>query len=173
MSQENGKFWQDRIYDSLRANGVDLFAYVPDGGHKTTIERALADSDSIAAPLSNEAEGIPLIAGYHLGGGSGVLLQQSSGVGNCINQFSLIPIGRFPFLTVVTMRGEFGEQNEWQFPMGQAVERCMVAMGLQVHWVNTQDEIEPTITAACRTTARARQGAGVLISQRIMGTKAF
>jgi hypothetical protein len=33
------------------------------------------------------------------------------GVGNCINMFSLTQIFRFPFLTLVTMRGEWGEFN--------------------------------------------------------------
>ena len=52
---------------------------------------------------TTEAEGVPMLAGHSLGGGRGVLLMQSSGVGNCINQLSLIDIGRFPFFTIVTM----------------------------------------------------------------------
>ncbi len=62
-----------------------------------------------------------LIAGADLGGARGVLLMQSSGVGNCINMLSLINAGRFPFLTLVSMRGDFGEGNPWQYTMGQAV----------------------------------------------------
>jgi hypothetical protein len=27
--------------------------------------------------------------------------------------------GHFPLLTLVSMRGDFGEGNPWQFPMGQ------------------------------------------------------
>ena len=39
---------------------------------------------------------------------------QSSGTGNCVNMLSLIKGGRFPFLTLVSMRGDFGEGNPWQ-----------------------------------------------------------
>jgi sulfopyruvate decarboxylase TPP-binding subunit len=52
----------------------------------------------------------------------GVMLMQSSGVGNCVNMFSLLKSCGFPFVTLVTMRGEWGEFNPWQVPMGQATE---------------------------------------------------
>jgi len=173
MTQTTQRSWQDTVYERLRHHGIDLFAYVPDGGHATTINRAIADPEAKAVPLSNEAEGVALVAGYHLGGGNGVLLQQASGVGNCINQFSLIPIGRFPFLTLITMRGEFGEQNEWQFPMGRAVEGCLAAIGFVGLKINDTDDIEPVIDAAFKSATRAKQGVGVMISQRLIGTKAF
>ena len=73
-----------------------------------------------AVVLTTEEEGIGLLAGAWLGGERGVLLMQSSGVGNCINMLSLIEICRLPLLMLVTMRGEWGEFNPWQMPMGQA-----------------------------------------------------
>ena len=63
-----------------------------------------------------------LLAGAWAGGQRGVLLMQSSGVGNCINMLSLTQIFRFPFLTLVTMRGEWGEFNPWQVPMGSSTQ---------------------------------------------------
>ena len=42
-------------------------------------------------PLTTEEEGVAMLAGAWAGGQRGVLLMQSSGVGNCINMFSLIP----------------------------------------------------------------------------------
>ena len=103
--------WQDQMYDLLRKAKVDIFSYVPDGGHKQVIIRCNADPEVTAVPLTTEQEGVALAAGVHLGGKRSVLLMQSSGVGNCINMLSLIDIGRFPFLGIVTMRGEFGEGN--------------------------------------------------------------
>ena len=74
-SSQQKPFWQDAVYNRLRHHGIDLFAYVPDGGHAATINRALADPDTTAIPLTNEAEGVPIVAGYHLGGGKGTLLR--------------------------------------------------------------------------------------------------
>ena len=69
--------------------------------------------------LATEEEGIGLLAGAWLGGERGVLLMQSSGVGNCINTLSMIRTCQFPLLLVVTMRGEWGETNPWQLPMAK------------------------------------------------------
>ncbi len=122
--------WAHELYDLLRRHRVTQFAYVPDAGHRVLIDRSLADADAQSIPLTTEEEGVALLAGADLGGARGVLLMQSSGAGNCINMLSLIAGGRFPFLTLISMRGEFGEGNPWQFPMGQAVAPVMEAMGV-------------------------------------------
>jgi sulfopyruvate decarboxylase TPP-binding subunit len=165
--------WQEALYDHLRGMGVTLFAYVPDAGHKVLIDRSLADPDAVSVPLTTEAEGVPMLAGHHLGGGRGVLLMQSSGVGNCVNQFALIRIGRFPFVTIVSMRGEFGEQNAWQMPMGQGVRPVMEAMGMHCLAAERPDEVIPTATAAINMAYRSNAGVGMLLGQRLLGAKAF
>src|SRR5262249_33285182 len=96
--------WQHELYDLLRANGITQFGYVPDAGHAILIDRSLADPGAHSIALTTEEEGVALIAGADLGGARAVLLMQSSGVGNCINMLSLIKGGRFPFLTLVSMR---------------------------------------------------------------------
>ena len=126
---ESGR-WQDELYDLLRRNNVTQFAYVPDAGHRILIDRSLADPGVHSVALTTEEEGVALMAGADLGGARGVLLMQSSGAGNCVNMLSLIKGGHFPFLTLLSMRGDFGEGNPWQFPMGQAVEPVLRAMGV-------------------------------------------
>ena len=146
---------------------------MPDGGHKTAISRATDDPDVTAIPLTTEAEGVPLLAGHHLGGGKGALLMQSSGVGNCVNQFSLIEFGRFPLLCIVTMRGEFGEQNPWQVPMGRGVQPVMEAMGMTCLRADREDEVLATATAAHDLAFRSNKGVGLLLGQKLLGAKAF
>src|ERR687884_1879304 len=121
--------WQDELYDLLRRNGVTQFAYVPDAGHRILIDRSLADPEVHSIALTTEEEGVALLAGADLGGARGVLLMQSSGAGNCVNMLSLIKGGRFPFLTLLSMRGDFGEGNPWQYPMGQAVGAVLGGVG--------------------------------------------
>ena len=104
--------WPDQLYDLLRSANVTQFAYVPDAGHKVLINRSLADPDAHSVPLTTEEEGVALAAGADLGGERAVLLMQSSGVGNCINLLSLINGCRFPLLTLVSMRGDFGEDRK-------------------------------------------------------------
>jgi sulfopyruvate decarboxylase alpha subunit len=165
--------WQDQVYDLLRQHNVTQFAYVPDLGHKILIERALADPKVHAVALTTEEEGVALLAGADLGGARGVLLMQSSGVGNCINMLSLMSGGRFPFLALVSMRGDFGEGNPWQYPMGQATQKVLEAMGVIVLRAEMQDEVVGMVGAALTMAFQAGSPVAVLFTQRLLGAKKF
>ena len=104
-------------------------AYVPDAGHARLIELCQAGPDDATVVLTTEEEGIGLLAGAWLGGQRGVLLMQSSGVGNCINMLALNQTCRLPLLMLVTMRGEWGEFNPWQLPMGQSAAAALAGRG--------------------------------------------
>src|SRR4051812_46530649 len=110
--------WPDEIFAVLRRHEVALVGYVPDAGHAELIRRVQADNSMRSVLLTTEEEGVALLLGGWLGGSRGVLLMQSSGLGNCINMLSLVRNCRFPFFTIITMRGEWGEFNSWQVPMG-------------------------------------------------------
>jgi sulfopyruvate decarboxylase alpha subunit len=165
--------WQDELYDLLRRNNISLFAYVPDAGHRILIDRSLADPGAQSVPLTTEEEGVALMAGADLGGARGVLLMQSSGAGNCVNMLSLIKGGHFPFLTILSMRGDFGEGNPWQFPMGQAVEPVLKAMGVICLRIEQPEDVIPTVSAAITMAFQGINAVAVLLTQRLLGAKAF
>jgi sulfopyruvate decarboxylase TPP-binding subunit len=165
--------WQHELYDLLREHGVTQFGYVPDAGHSILIDRSLADPGVRSIALTTEEEGVALIAGADLGGARAVLLMQSSGVGNCINMLSLIKGGRFPFLTLVSMRGDFGEGNPWQFAMGQATQTALEAMGVICVRIERPEEVVPAATAALTMAFKGGQAVAVLLSQRLIGAKPF
>ena len=165
--------WQDQIFDLLLQHEVTQIAYVPDAGHKILIDRSLADARVYSVALTTEEEGVALLAGADLGGARGVLLMQSSGVGNCINMLSLIKGGGFPFLTLVSMRGDFGEANAWQYPMGQATAPVLEAMGVICLRADTPAEAVATVSAALTMAFRARRAVAVLFTQKLLGAKHF
>jgi len=168
-----GDGWQDRLYDQLRAADVTIFSHVPDAGHATLIDRCGADPDAISVPLTSEEEGIGIAAGAHLGGKRAVLLMQSSGVGNCINQLSLIQHGAFPFLTYVSMRGEYGEGNPWQYAMGKAVQPVLEAMDVHVMTASSEEDVQSMTQAALTMSFNAERAVAILLSQRLIGAKKF
>jgi sulfopyruvate decarboxylase alpha subunit len=173
MTTREGPAWAHEMYDFLRAQGVTQIAYVPDAGHRVMIDRSLADPEVHSIPLTTEEEGVALLAGADLGGARGVLLMQSSGVGNCINMLSLTNGARFPLLTLVSMRGDFGEGNPWQFPMGKATPAVLEAMGVIVLRVDAPDQVLPTLQAACTMAFQSGEAVAVLLSQRLLGAKKF
>src|SRR4051794_31890685 len=171
--QKSRTGWQHDLYDLLRRHDITQFAYVPDAGHSILIDRSIADPAVHSIPLTTEEEGVALIAGADLGGARAVLLMQSSGVGNCINMLSLIKGGRFPFLTLVSMRGDFGEGNPWQFPMGQAVQPVLDAMGVICLRIEQPKEVVPTVGAALTMVFQSGQAVAVLLTQKLLGAKQF
>ena len=163
--------WRDQVFETFRRNAVRQVAYVPDAGHSRLIARAHADPDITAYPLSTEEEGIAAACGAWLGGQRAVLLMQSSGVGNCINLLSLIENCRFPLLMLVTMRGEWGEFNPWQVPMGRAVPAALSMMGLSVRRVDAPARMADEVQAGLDDAFLADQPVAILISQRLLGRK--
>jgi len=165
--------WPEEIHRELSAAGVRVVGYVPDAGHKRLIELCQADKNMRAVVLSTEEEGIGLAAGAWLGGQKCALLMQSSGVGNVVNVLGMVRECRFPLVTLVTMRGEQGEFNPWQVPMGQAVRPVLEAMGTVVHAPASAQDIVPTVNAALRLAYNSYASVAVLIPQRVIGIKSF
>jgi sulfopyruvate decarboxylase alpha subunit len=165
--------WPDDIFRVLRAADIRQVAYVPDAGHTRLINLCRDDNVIRAVGLTTEEEGVALLAGAWLGGQRGALLMQSSGVGNCINMLSLITQCRFPLLTLVTMRGQWGEFNPWQVPMGQNSGEQLRLAGTLVYPVDDAARMGETVEQAARLAFEGGISVAVLISQRINGSKTF
>src|SRR3981189_2553645 len=170
---ENAASWPEDIFAMLQRVGGRQVPCVPDAGHSQLIERVLGASSMRAVPLTTEEEGVALLAGAWTGGQRGVLLMQSSGVGNCINMLSLTQIFRFPFLTLVTMRGEWGEFNPWQVPMGSSTQAVLELSGIRVLRAAHPLEVREVVEAGALQAYNACTPTAVLLSQRLIGTKVF
>jgi sulfopyruvate decarboxylase alpha subunit len=168
-----GPSWADEMHAVLAANEVRQVALVPDAGHARLIDLCRADPTMRVVPLTPEEEGVALLAGAWLGGEKGVLLMQSSGVGNCINMLSLAKVCAFPLLTLVTMRGEWGEFNPWQVPMGRSTPDVLERAGVITQRVDEGSEVKATVEAAARLAFSGPCAVAVLLSQRLIGAKAF
>ncbi len=165
--------WQAEVYAALKRARVTQIAYVPDAGHAALIEAAHADTDMAAVVLTTEEEGIALAAGAWLGGSRAALLMQSSGVGNCINMLSLPVNCRMPFLTLVTMRGEWGEFNPWQVPMGAATAAVLNAAGVHVRRADHPGDAAEVVAASASLAFDSAVPVAVLLGQRLIGSKVF
>ena len=165
--------WQDGVYAALKKAGVRQIAYVPDAGHSRLIELAHADNDMQAVVCTTEEEGVALAMGAHLGGQRACLLMQSSGVGNTINMIGLPTTMHAPFLTLITMRGEWGEFNGWQVPMGQGTEPVLKAMGVHVKRADSKEEVVDMVSAAAALAFGSIIPVAVLFSQKLIGAKVF
>lgn len=165
--------WHQDIFDVLRTQEISLVAHVPDAGHTPLIKLCEAQNDIDVVTLTTEEDGVGLMCGAWAGGRKGVLLVQSSGVGNCINALALPNIGRIPFVMIVSMRGEWGEFIPWQVPMGQGTPKVLEAMDVRVFRADYKTEVGETVDAAVKFAFNTRQSAAVLLSQKMIGAKQF
>ena len=165
--------WPDQLFAKLIELNIRQVAYVPDAGHARLIEACRNEESMKAIPLTTEEEGVALLAGAWLGGERGVLLMQSSGVGNCVNMLSLAATCRFPLLMLVTQRGEWAEFNPWQIPMGQNSGAAIEMMGGLVYRVDDTNELCETVDGAGSLVFNGDRSAAVLMSQRMIGRKVW
>jgi sulfopyruvate decarboxylase alpha subunit len=165
--------WPLAVHQVLARLDFRVVGFVPDAGHKRLIELCQADARMRTVVMSTEEEGIGLATGAWLGGVKTALLMQSSGVGNIVNALGMIRECRIPLLLLVTMRGEYGEFNPWQMPMGQATADVLRAMGVAVQHAGEAAEVPEHVDAAARLAFGGYRAAAVLISQRVIGIKTF
>ena len=174
MTEENPHaVWTKELFDILSQAGVTVYSYIPDAGNKRLIELAEAANETKTVLLTSEEEGVAVCAGAELVGERGVLCMQSSGVGNIPNFLSFVKGGRFPLLMMVSMRGDYGEQNPWQYPMGEAVQPILDAMGVLTFWVLEPSDLQKAATAACDAVHKGGRAAALILSQKFLGAKAF
>ncbi len=165
--------WSDDVLREMKARDIATVCTIPDGGLTQLLNKVKADAGLRLVTLTTEEEGIGIATGCWLGGKRAMLAMQSSGVGNCINALGLPTAFRAPCLMLVTMRGQWGEFNPWQVPMGTGTRPVLETMGVRCFPVEKPGEIGETFAAAADIAFNGRISAAVLISQRVIGAKGF
>jgi len=165
--------WPSDVHAIFREKAVRQIGTVPDAGLTRLLDLLSADNAMRVMTLTCEDEGIGLVTGAWLGGERAALLMQSSGVGNVINALSLPAILKTPCLMLVTMRGQWGETNGWQVPMGGATPGLLQAMGVTCYPVDHGEAVGETVSAAADMAFHGGMATAVLIGQRVIGAKTF
>jgi sulfopyruvate decarboxylase alpha subunit len=165
--------WSDDVYRAMKMRDIATVCTIPDGGLTRLLKKVEADPDMRLVTLSTEEEGVGVLVGQWAGGKRAMLAMQSSGVGNCINALGFPTAYRAPCLMLVTMRGQWGEFNPWQVPMGSAVRPCLEAVGVRCFDVDRPEEVGEVFEAAADMAFNSTVSVAVLVSQRVIGAKGF
>ena len=164
--------WPDIIVQCLKKNQINVIAYVPDAIVWRVLEKIQPDPFFRMVRATREDEAVGVVAGAYLGGQRGAVFMQNSGLGNCINAFtSLCIAARVPVPMFINMRGDLGEQNLAQVPMGRSLRPIMDALGLQHFTPTRQDDVEKTVDGALKVCYTGRLPVGVLLSTLLTGGK--
>ncbi len=172
MSQEDDG-WSADVYGLIREAGISLVTTVPDAGLTRLLKNCDADPAIRVVTLSTEEEGVGVGYGAWLGGTRSLLCLQSSGAGNIINGLGLPAFAESPCLMLVTMRGQEGEGNPAQFPMGRAVKPVFEAMGVTCLEAMTAEDVVSHFRQACEMAFGEGKMVAVVIAQKVIGAKTF
>jgi sulfopyruvate decarboxylase alpha subunit len=161
--------WAAGICAGVHAAGCRDVVYVPDNPLSHVLrqfESSYSDIRTLIATREEEAFGIA--AGLYLGGARPVVLLQSSGLGNSLNAITslLIPY-QIPMLMIVSMRGDAGEWNAAQVPMGRAVGPILDALGVPHVSVADPDAAGDLVYTAAQTAFGTRQLGACLLARRM------
>lgn len=165
--------WPVALFQLVQQKQISQIANVPDAGLTRFLDLCRGDAARRVVTLSTEEEGIGLCLGAWLGGQRALLAMQSSGVGNCINALALPADTRTPCLMLVTMRGQEGEGNPWQVPMGRATRLVLEAMGVTCFEAEMAPAVGELFAKATDLAFGEGRAVAVLVAQKVIGVKRF
>ena len=161
--------WAVGVSAGVHATGSRDVVYVPDNPLSHVLrafEQQFRDVRLILATREEEAFGIA--AGLYLGGRLPTVLLQSSGLGNSLNAVtSLLMPYQIPVLMVVSMRGDSGEWNAAQVPMGRAIRGMFESIGIPHTTVESAGDACDTVRLAGRTAFATRTIGACLLPRKV------
>ena len=161
--------WAAGVCAGIHAAGSRHVVYVPDNPLSHVLRvfcERYPDIATVVATREEEAFGIA--AGLYLGGARPTVMLQSSGLGNSLNAVtSLLVPYQIPVLMVVSMRGDAGEWNAAQVPMGRAVRTIFDAIGVSHATAESPERTEEAVRLAADTAFGTRIPGACLLPRRI------
>jgi sulfopyruvate decarboxylase subunit alpha len=161
--------WAVGVSTGVHAAGSRDVVYVPDNplSHVLRVfEQQFRDVRLYLATREEEAFGIA--AGLYLGGRLPTVMLQSSGLGNSLNAVtSLLMPYQIPVLMVVSMRGDSGDWNAAQMPMGRAVRGIFESLGVPHTTVESANQACDTIRCAGKTAFGTRTSLACLLPRKV------
>jgi sulfopyruvate decarboxylase subunit alpha len=132
--------------------------YVPDNPLSHVLKILHDDVRDVRTTIATrEEEAFGIAAGLYLGGEKPTVMLQSSGLGNSLNALtSLLVPYQIPALVLISMRGDAGEWNSAQAPMGRAVVPICDAIGLPIATAETPETTAATVQLVAQTAFSTR-----------------
>jgi len=161
--------WAAGVCAGVRAAGSRDVVYVPDNPLSHVLAEFSARHADIRLLLATrEEEAFGIAAGLYLGGRRPTVMLQSSGLGNSLNAIgSLVVPYQIPMLIIVSMRGDAGEWNAAQVPIGRAVRPFFDALSIPHTTVDSAETTAETVRPAGVTAFATRLAGACILPRRI------
>ena len=141
--------WAEILVNCLKRTGVSLIAYVPDISIHQATKLMEEDPCFRVVASTREEEAIGIAVGAYAVGERAAVFMQSSGLGNSINAIASLCIPcRAPIPLFINLRGELGEFNIAQVPMGRAARPILDILGIPYYTCSEKHQLEEVVQGA-------------------------
>jgi len=166
---EDAPSWAKGVAAGLHHAAITDVVYVPDNPLAHVLRELEHDPAIQTILATREEEGMGIAAGLYLGGRRPAVMMQSSGLGNAVNALaSLVVPYQIPLPILISMRGETGEWNVVQVPMGRAARSILGGLGIQSFVPERSEDVAATVEGVARFALTTRVPTACLVPRRII-----
>jgi sulfopyruvate decarboxylase alpha subunit len=166
--------WSAGMAQALKENNYKVVAYVPDEVTDRLLQLLHEEPSMRLVSVTREEEGVSVLSGAFLGGMRGVLIMQSSGLGNSINALCSLAIGfQIPLLMVISERGRLDEVNPVQVPLGRAMPKIFEALEIQAFWIEGAEQVRRVVDGATKLAYASSLPVALVLPTALTGGKTW
>ena len=156
------------VIEGLKEAGVDTIVTVPDSRLKELYPALANDPYFRYIPVTNEGEGVSVVAGLMLGGRGAVMLMENSGFRVAIEALSRLGYThQIPVFMILSYVGDIGEINWWGINHGLNMISLLEAMRIPYTVVRKDEEIKDTIRRSKHHTSVSKYHVAVVLGGEV------
>ncbi|MBE0624647.1 MAG: decarboxylase [Burkholderiales bacterium] len=170
MSVENAarapsEAWDEIVVRVLKANKVELIAYVPDKVLAPLIKRLHADDYFAVLSPAREEEAVGIVAGAYMGGRRGIVLMQTSGFATLPNVLASLAVPfQIPVLMMISERGTLGDFQLGQAMVCRTMRPVLESLGIEHHAITRLEDVEFIVDSMIRQAFATQAPAAMILS---------
>ena len=164
--------WAQTIVDCLKESDISFITFVPDVNIGQIVPLMEEDSYFHVVYAAREEEAVGIAVGAYAAGRKSAVFMQSSGFGNSINAVASLCLPfRTPIPFFINMRGDLGEFNIAQVPMGKATRPILDMFGLPHYTITQEEGLDRTVKGAMQLCYASRQPVALCLTPLLHGGK--
>lgn len=137
------------VIQGLKEAGISLVCALPESRLRELYVRLSREPGFTYIPVTNEAEGVSIVAGAWLTGMKGVMIMENSGLRVACEPLARLGLTHgIPVLLMMSYRGEFGEPMWYGIPHGITMEPILTALRIPYLIVDKEGDIKEAVLRA-------------------------
>jgi sulfopyruvate decarboxylase alpha subunit len=166
--------WVDIVVGVLKANRVEIAAYVPDKVLAPLIARMHEDPYFTMIPVAREEEGLGIATGAWMGGKRTIVLMQTSGFATLPNVLaSLVIACQIPAILMISERGTMGDHQLAQAIVCRTLVPTLQTLGVEHHRITRLDEAEFICDRTIQQAYKTQAPAALILSPLLTNNPAY